>query len=86
MLFSVPSELLTFYYFFSPILIDAAAAASTPASLEALVSYINITNRKTSPLLEKFLYACAFSSQPSPHLINIITVSDSFPLNHCIYS
>ncbi|MCI4376407.1 hypothetical protein PGIGA_G00188080 [Pangasianodon gigas] len=58
---------------FVPILIDAAAAASTPASLEALVSFINITNPKTSPLLEKFLYACAFSSQPSTHLINIIT-------------
>ncbi|XP_053477271.1 microsomal triglyceride transfer protein large subunit isoform X1 [Ictalurus furcatus] len=58
---------------FVPILIDAAAAASTPASLEALVSFINIPNPKTSPLLEKFLYACAFSSQPSTHLINIIT-------------
>ncbi|XP_060728500.1 microsomal triglyceride transfer protein large subunit-like [Tachysurus vachellii] len=56
-----------------PSLIDAAAAASTPASLEALVSFLNITNPKTSPLLEKFLYACAFSSQPSTHLINIIT-------------
>ncbi|KAG7334054.1 hypothetical protein KOW79_002461 [Hemibagrus wyckioides] len=58
---------------FVPVLIDAAAAASTPASLEALVSFLNITNPKTSPLLEKFLYACAFSSQPSTHLINIIT-------------
>ncbi|KAK3573926.1 hypothetical protein QTP86_033026 [Hemibagrus guttatus] len=58
---------------FVPVLIDAAAAASTPASLEALVSFLNITNAKTSPLLEKFLYACAFSSQPSTHLINIIT-------------
>ncbi|KAM9476439.1 microsomal triglyceride transfer protein large subunit-like isoform 2-T2 [Clarias gariepinus] len=58
---------------FVPILIDAAAAASTPASLEAIVSFIDITNPKISPLLEKFLYACAFSSQPSTHLINIIT-------------
>ncbi|XP_060780718.1 microsomal triglyceride transfer protein large subunit-like [Neoarius graeffei] len=58
---------------FVPILIEAAAAASTPSSLEAVVSFINITNPKTSSLLEKFLYACAFSSQPSTHLINIIT-------------
>ncbi|KAK1791663.1 hypothetical protein P4O66_013668 [Electrophorus voltai] len=55
-----------------PILIDAAAAAATPASLDALISYINITNPKTAPLLEKLLYACAFSSQPSTHLINTI--------------
>ncbi|TSK22757.1 Microsomal triglyceride transfer protein [Bagarius yarrelli] len=59
---------------FVPILIDAAAAASTPASLEAVVSFLNITNPKTSWLLKKFLYACALSSQPSAHLINIITV------------
>ncbi|KAI5108043.1 microsomal triglyceride transfer protein large subunit precursor [Silurus meridionalis] len=58
---------------FLPILIDAAAAASTPASLEAIVSFINTTKPKTSKLLEKFFYACAFSSQPSTHLINIIT-------------
>ncbi|XP_076830924.1 microsomal triglyceride transfer protein large subunit-like [Brachyhypopomus gauderio] len=56
-----------------PVLIDAAAAASTPASLDALVSYINVTNPKTAPLLEKLLYACAFSSQPSTHLINTIS-------------
>ncbi|XP_036430092.1 microsomal triglyceride transfer protein large subunit-like [Colossoma macropomum] len=56
-----------------PILIDAAAAASTPAALDAVVSYIDIADPKTAPLLEKLLYACAFSSQPSPHLINVIS-------------
>ncbi|XP_062852445.1 microsomal triglyceride transfer protein large subunit-like [Trichomycterus rosablanca] len=58
---------------FVPILIDALAAASTPASLDAFMSAIDITNPKTSQLLEKFLYACEFSSQPSPHLISIIS-------------
>ncbi|KAI4874203.1 hypothetical protein NFI96_030407 [Prochilodus magdalenae] len=56
-----------------PILIDAAAAASTPAAMDAIVSYINLADPRTAPLLEKFLYACAFSSQPSPHLISVIS-------------
>ncbi|XP_072534129.1 microsomal triglyceride transfer protein large subunit-like [Salminus brasiliensis] len=55
------------------VLIDAAAAASTPAALDAVVSYIDIADPKKAPLLEKFLYACAFSSQPSPHLISVVT-------------
>ncbi|XP_066535007.1 microsomal triglyceride transfer protein large subunit-like [Hoplias malabaricus] len=56
-----------------PILIEAAAAASTPAALDAVVSYLDLTDPKTAPLLEQFLYACAFSSNPSPHLISVIS-------------
>ncbi|KAG9275351.1 microsomal triglyceride transfer protein large subunit-like isoform X1 [Astyanax mexicanus] len=54
------------------VLIDAAAAASTPAALDAVISYIDVADPKKAPLLEKFLYACAFSAQPSPHLISVV--------------
>ncbi|XP_041123698.1 microsomal triglyceride transfer protein large subunit-like [Polyodon spathula] len=56
-----------------PFIIDAVAAAQTPASLGALTSYLKFTDEKRSPLLKKFLYACAFSSHPTTDLLNTLT-------------
>ncbi|MBN3312196.1 MTP protein, partial [Atractosteus spatula] len=54
-------------------LIDAATAALTPESLEALSSFLDSTNRYQGVLLQRFLHACAFSPRPSKGLLNMLT-------------
>ncbi|MBN3302768.1 MTP protein, partial [Amia calva] len=56
-----------------PFLIDAAAAVLTPESLGALSSFLDFTKVKQGPLLERFLYACAFSARPSTYLLSTLT-------------
>ncbi|RXM34271.1 Microsomal triglyceride transfer protein large subunit, partial [Acipenser ruthenus] len=40
---------------------------------EDSVIYLKFTDEKQSPLLKKFLYACAFSSHPTKDLLNTLT-------------
>ncbi|XP_048419505.1 microsomal triglyceride transfer protein large subunit-like [Stegostoma tigrinum] len=53
-------------------LIDSATAAHTESSLSALSEYLDFTKDAQIPQLRTFLYASAFSSHPSKHLLHIL--------------
>ncbi|KAM4707940.1 microsomal triglyceride transfer protein large subunit [Discoglossus pictus] len=48
-----------------PQLVDAVTFAQTPASLEALLDFLDFTNGSQPILQERFLYACGLSSHPN---------------------
>nr|XP_013795601.1 PREDICTED: microsomal triglyceride transfer protein large subunit-like [Apteryx mantelli mantelli] len=50
---------------------DAAVAAQSAASLAALADFLDFS-KDPSSLLEKFLYAAAFSPQPSKELLSLV--------------
>ncbi|NXQ57346.1 MTP protein, partial [Anthoscopus minutus] len=54
-----------------PFLVEAAVAAQSVASLAALSDFLDFSKEPKS-LLEKFLYAAAFSPRPSGELLHII--------------
>ncbi|NXD27402.1 MTP protein, partial [Spelaeornis formosus] len=54
-----------------PFLVEAAVAAQSVASLAALSDFLDFSKEPKS-LLEKFLYAAAFSPQPSGELLQLI--------------
>lgn len=54
---------------------DAVTAAQTPASLEAVLEFLDFKDASTSTLQERFLYACGFASHPSEMLLKSLTVS-----------
>ncbi|XP_014382165.1 microsomal triglyceride transfer protein-like isoform X1 [Alligator sinensis] len=55
-----------------PFFIDAAVAAQSTASLVALSEFLDFSNKKQEPLVEKFLYAAAFSPRPSKELLRLL--------------
>ncbi|XP_062989071.1 microsomal triglyceride transfer protein large subunit-like [Elgaria multicarinata webbii] len=55
-----------------PFYVEAAVAAQSTASLAALSEFLNVRNKKQAPLLEKFLYAAAFSPRPSKELLRMV--------------
>uniref|UniRef100_A0A7M4FWV9 Microsomal triglyceride transfer protein large subunit-like n=1 Tax=Crocodylus porosus TaxID=8502 RepID=A0A7M4FWV9_CROPO len=55
-----------------PFFIDAAVAAQSTASLAALSEFLDFSNKKQEPLVEKFLYAAAFSPRPSKELLRLL--------------
>nr|XP_006133842.1 microsomal triglyceride transfer protein large subunit isoform X2 [Pelodiscus sinensis] len=52
-----------------PQLVDAVTFAQTPASLEAMLEFLDFKNGSSSVLQERFLYACGFSSLPNELLL-----------------
>ncbi|TFK16145.1 methylcytosine dioxygenase TET2 [Platysternon megacephalum] len=52
-----------------PQLVDAVTSAQTPASLEAMLEFLDFKNGSSSVLQERFLYACGFASQPNELLL-----------------
>ncbi|NXD63835.1 MTP protein, partial [Eolophus roseicapillus] len=61
---TVPEEML-------PFVVEAAVAAQSIASLAALSDFLDFS-KKPSSLLEKFLYAAAFSPRPSGQLLRLV--------------
>lgn len=60
---------------YSPQLVDAVASAQTPASLEAMLNFLDFKNMNGSILQERFLYACGFTSHPNELLLKSLIVS-----------
>ncbi|KAJ6657769.1 hypothetical protein lerEdw1_001956 [Lerista edwardsae] len=60
-----PEEMASFY-------VEAAVAAQSAASLTALSEFLDFGSPKQTPLLEKFLYAAAFSPRPSKDLLRLV--------------
>uniref|UniRef100_A0A8C3HTC0 Microsomal triglyceride transfer protein n=1 Tax=Chrysemys picta bellii TaxID=8478 RepID=A0A8C3HTC0_CHRPI len=58
-----------------PQLVDAVTSAQTPASLEAMLEFLDFKNGSSSVLQERFLYACGFASHPNELLLKSLIVS-----------
>ncbi|NXX19140.1 MTP protein, partial [Podargus strigoides] len=56
-----------------PQVVDAVTFAQTPASLEAVLEFLDFKDASTSVLQERFLYACGFASHPSEMLLKSLT-------------
>ncbi|XP_064918432.1 microsomal triglyceride transfer protein large subunit [Columba livia] len=56
-----------------PQIVDAVTSAQTPASLEAILDFLDFKDASTSVLQERFLYACGFASHPSEMLLKSLT-------------
>nr|XP_009935284.1 PREDICTED: microsomal triglyceride transfer protein large subunit [Opisthocomus hoazin] len=56
-----------------PQVVDAVTSAQTPASLEAMLEFLDFKDASTSILQERFLYACGFASHPSETLLKSLT-------------
>ncbi|XP_030208069.1 microsomal triglyceride transfer protein large subunit [Gadus morhua] len=52
-----------------PQVVDAVTSAQTPASLDAILSFLNFTDAKGLVLQERFLYACGFASHPNEKML-----------------
>ncbi|KAF5889460.1 microsomal triglyceride transfer protein large subunit, partial [Clarias magur] len=54
-----------------PQLVDAVTSAQTPASLAAILEFLDFSNAKSDSVLlqERFLYACGFASHPTESLL-----------------
>ncbi|XP_027764930.1 microsomal triglyceride transfer protein-like, partial [Empidonax traillii] len=55
-----------------PFMVEAAVAAQSVASLAALSEFLDFSKEESKPLLEKFLYAAAFSPRPSGELLHLV--------------
>ncbi|KFU99804.1 Microsomal triglyceride transfer protein large subunit, partial [Pterocles gutturalis] len=58
-----------------PQIVDAVTSAQTPASLEAILEFLDFKDASTSVLQERFLYACGFASHPSEMLLKSLTAT-----------
>ncbi|XP_068260091.1 microsomal triglyceride transfer protein large subunit [Nyctibius grandis] len=56
-----------------PQVVDAVTSAQTPASLEAVLEFLDFKDASTSTLQERFLYACGFASHPNEMLLKSLT-------------
>ncbi|XP_069086337.1 microsomal triglyceride transfer protein large subunit [Pleurodeles waltl] len=55
-----------------PQLVDAVTSAQTPASLEAMLEYLDFNNASGSLLQERFIYACGFASHPNEIILRAL--------------
>ncbi|XP_017688132.1 PREDICTED: microsomal triglyceride transfer protein large subunit-like [Lepidothrix coronata] len=55
-----------------PFIVEAAVAAQSTASLAALSEFLDFSKEEPKSLLEKFLYAAAFSPRPSGELLHLV--------------
>nr|XP_033813088.1 microsomal triglyceride transfer protein large subunit isoform X2 [Geotrypetes seraphini] len=55
-----------------PQLVDAVTFALTPASLEAILEFLDFANGSRPQLQERFLYACGFASHPNEMLLSAL--------------
>lgn len=49
-------------------------SSQTPASLDAMLEFLNFTDAKGSVLQERFLYACGFASHPNERMLQALLV------------
>ncbi|KAJ8366568.1 hypothetical protein AAFF_G00350480 [Aldrovandia affinis] len=52
-----------------PQMVDAVTSAQTPASLDAVLSFLDFSNPSGLVLQERFLYACGFASHPTHNML-----------------
>lgn len=55
-----------------PQLVDAVTSAQTPASLEAILDFLDFKSANSIILQERFLYACGFASHPDEELLRAL--------------
>ncbi|KAI5630478.1 microsomal triglyceride transfer protein large subunit precursor, partial [Silurus asotus] len=57
-----------------PQLVDAVTSAQTPASLSAILEFLDFSKAKTENVLlqERFLYACGFASHPTESMLQAL--------------
>ncbi|XP_014889327.1 microsomal triglyceride transfer protein large subunit isoform X1 [Poecilia latipinna] len=55
-----------------PQVVDAVTSSQTPASLDAMLEFLNFTDAKSSVLQERFLYACGFASHPNERMLQAL--------------
>ncbi|XP_012705291.2 microsomal triglyceride transfer protein large subunit isoform X2 [Fundulus heteroclitus] len=55
-----------------PQVVDAVTSAQTPASLDAMLEFLNFTDAKGLVLQERFLYACGFASHPNERMLQAL--------------
>ncbi|KAM8924580.1 microsomal triglyceride transfer protein-like [Pelodytes ibericus] len=55
-----------------PFVVDAAVAAQSPASLDALYEFLDFSKKKQALVVEKFLYSAAFVPNPSTDLLHFV--------------
>lgn len=55
-----------------PQLVDAITSAQTPASLEAILDFLDFKSDSSVVLQERFLYACGFASHPDEELLRAL--------------
>lgn len=61
----------------SPQLVDAVTSSQTPASLEAILEFLDFSKKDGLVLQERFLYACGFASHPTEKMLQTLLVSSS---------
>uniref|UniRef100_A0A8C6KEH8 Microsomal triglyceride transfer protein n=1 Tax=Nothobranchius furzeri TaxID=105023 RepID=A0A8C6KEH8_NOTFU len=55
-----------------PQAVDAVTSSQTPASLDAMLEFLNFTDAKGLVLQERFLYACGFASHPNERMLQAL--------------
>nr|XP_015200686.1 PREDICTED: microsomal triglyceride transfer protein large subunit isoform X1 [Lepisosteus oculatus] len=55
-----------------PQVVDAVTSAQTPASLEAILQFLNFSDPEGLVLQERFLYACGFASHPNEKMLKAL--------------
>lgn len=55
-------------------MVDAVTSSQTPASLDAMLEFLNFTDAKGLVLQERFLYACGFASHPNERMLQALLV------------
>ncbi|KAL2098111.1 hypothetical protein ACEWY4_007318 [Coilia grayii] len=55
-----------------PQLVDAVTSAQTPASLEAILEFLDFSKKDGLVLQERFLYACGFASHPTEKMLQTL--------------
>ncbi|XP_035272820.1 microsomal triglyceride transfer protein large subunit [Anguilla anguilla] len=55
-----------------PQMVDVVTSAQTPASLDAVLSFLNFSDAGGLVLQERFLYACGFSSHPNQSMLQAL--------------
>ncbi|XP_069024396.1 microsomal triglyceride transfer protein large subunit [Embiotoca jacksoni] len=55
-----------------PQVVDAVTSSQTPASLDAMLQFLNFTDAKGLVLQERFLYACGFASHPNEKMLRAL--------------
>ncbi|KAJ8271292.1 hypothetical protein COCON_G00101510 [Conger conger] len=55
-----------------PQMVDTVTSAQTPASLDAVLSFLNFSDPRGLVLQERFLYACGFASHPTEDMLHAL--------------
>lgn len=58
-------------------------SSQTPASLDAMLEFLNFTDAKGLVLQERFLYACGFASHPNERMLQALLVGGVQSFDMC---